>query len=166
MGLYTFNVELYQLSFAVLLKQHSHAIRCQRKTFTCPQGDSECLYAPLSYSVNFIAVPGKLIRVPTDLFTMRGPVSSSRRLQFELQVISARDPRTGAVRANRAYFNLNQMKPNEVIVQLIHEIHGAQDIQLQLNMNVYSKEFRDNAEEVFYGTAVAKIFIYITEDPW
>lgn len=145
----------------------SHAIRCHRKSFTCAQGDADCLYAPISYSVNFIAVSGRLIRVPTDLFTMRGPLTANRRLQFELQVIGARDPRTGAVRANRAFFNLNGVRPNEVVVQLVREIHGAQDIELQLNMNVYSKDGEgSDAEEIFFGTAVAKIFIYITEDPW
>lgn len=144
----------------------SHAIRCQRKTFTCAQGDADCLYAPLSYSVNFVAIPGKLIRVPTALFTMRGPVTSNRRLQFELQVVGAFDPRTGAVRVNRTHFDLYQVQPNEVVVQLVNEIRGPNDIELQLTMAVFSRDSLSAEEETFFGTAVAKIFIYITEDPW
>jgi len=52
------------------------------------------------------------------------------------------------------------------VVQLLQEVEGPQDIELQLDMNIYSKEFRQNDEEVFFGTAVARIFIYVTKDEW
>lgn len=83
-------------------------VKCQRKTFICPQGDAECLYAPLSYSTNFITFPTR-IRTPADLFTMRGPLSPYRRLAFDLKLISAKDPRTGEARVNRAYFAVRQV---------------------------------------------------------
>ena len=57
------------------------------------------------------------------------------------------------------------MRDNEAVVQLLQEVDGPQDIELQLDMNIYSKEFRQN-EEVFFGTAVARIFIYVTKDEW
>lgn len=97
---------------------------------------------------------------------MRGPFSPHRRLQFELKLVSARDPVSGMTHVNRAFFGLDHVRSNEAVVQLVHEVAGAQDIELQLNMNVYSKEFRDDSEEVFFGTAVARIFVYLTEDAW
>lgn len=57
-----------------------------------------------------------------------------------------------------------QVRPNEAVVKLIHEVGGPQDIELQLNMNVYSRELQ--SKEIFFGTAVARLFIYITEDSW
>lgn len=140
-------------------------VRCQRKTFVCAQGDLECLYAPLSYSTNFITFPMQ-IRTPADLFTMRGPLSSYRRLGFDLKLISAQDPRTGEARVDRGYFALHQLRSNEAVIQLLREVPGPQDIELQLDMNIYSKEFGQNSEEIYFGTAVARIFIYVTKDSW
>src|SRR6218665_1117307 len=83
-------------------------VKCQRKTFVCAQGDVECLYAPLSYSTNFITFPTR-IRTPADLFTMRGPLSPYRRLVFDLKMIKAEDPASGENRVNRAYFAVRQV---------------------------------------------------------
>lgn len=58
------------------------------------------------------------------------------------------------------------MRDNEAIIQLLREVPGPQDIELQLDMNIYSKEFRNNDEEIFFGTAVARIFIYVTKEDW
>ena len=85
---------------------HSN-IKCQRKTFLCPQGDADCLYAPLSYSTNFITFPNR-IRIPADLFTMRGPLSPYRRLAFDLKLIGAEDPRTGRQRITGSHFAVKQ----------------------------------------------------------
>lgn len=83
-------------------------VKCQRKTFVCPQGDVDCLYAPLSYSTNFITFPTR-IRTPADLFTMRGPLSPYRRLVFDLKMIKAEDPASGEARVNRAFFAVRQV---------------------------------------------------------
>jgi hypothetical protein len=125
----------------------------------------ECLYAPLSYSTNFITFPNK-IRVPADLFTMRGPQSPYRRLEFELLLVKAEDPRTGHSRVNRQFFKLNNISDNEAVVQLLNSIDGAQDIELQLNMNIYSQEFQEHGQELFFGTAVARIHIFVTDEDW
>jgi len=87
------------------------SIRCQRETFMCARGDAECLYAPLSYSVNFITLPLAALRVPTDLFTMRVSVSAHSRLQFELKLIRADDPTTGdeITQINDAFFRVDQV---------------------------------------------------------
>lgn len=142
-------------------------VKCQRTTFVCPQGDVECLYAPLSFSVNFITFPNE-IRVPADLFTMRGPLSPYRRLDFELELKSARDPVTGTTNVNREFFHLKEVAPNEVVVQLLRQVPDTQDIELQLNMKIYSTEFSQQhaGQEIYFGTAVAKILIFVTGSDW
>jgi len=57
-----------------------------------------------------------------------------------------------------------QIRSNEAIVKLVRDVGGPLDVELQLNMHVYSREF--GSDEIFYGTAVARIFIYFTDDPW
>lgn len=58
------------------------------------------------------------------------------------------------------------MRDNEAVIQLLLPVEGPQDVELQLDMNIFSREFRQNDEEVFFGTAVAKIYVYITGDDW
>ena len=97
---------------------------------------------------------------------MRGPLSRFRRLEFDLKLNEAKDPHTGVSRVGSDYFKVKEVGPNEAVVQLLREIDGPQDIELQLNMNIYSKEFQDtnpDRKEIFFGTAVAKIKIYVTE---
>ncbi|ELU04015.1 hypothetical protein CAPTEDRAFT_156040 [Capitella teleta] len=150
---------------AASLSNRNNNVKCQRQTFVCPQGDIECLYAPLSYSTNFITFPNK-IRVPADLFTMRGPSSPYRRLEFELKLVNAEDPRTGRPGVSRGFFKLNNIRENEAAVQLLRAIEGAQDIELQLNMNIYSREFTEGAQEIFFGTAVARLHVFVTDQDW
>jgi hypothetical protein len=154
-----------------------NSVRCQRQSLTCPQGDVECLHAPLSYSADFVTLPRSALHVPADLFTMRGPVTHRRRLQFELKLVAARNPpyassssssasaSSAASRVTEAFFGVDQVQSNEAVVKLIGDVGGPVDVELQLNMHVYSREFQA-ADEIFYGTAVARIFIYITDDPW
>jgi len=58
------------------------------------------------------------------------------------------------------------VRDNEAVIQLLLPVDGAQDVELELDMNIYSREFRHNDDEVFFGTAVAKIYVYITADDW
>lgn len=96
---------------------------------------------------------------------MRGPLSPYRRLEFALKVNSAVG--SGVTPVTRDYFNLKNVASNEVVIQLLQQIEGPQDIELQLDMNIYSKEFRrHNNKEVFFGTAVAKIKVFVTSDSW
>jgi len=59
-----------------------------------------------------------------------------------------------------------QVRDNEAVIQLLLPVEGPQDVELQLDMNIFSREFRRNDEEVFFGTAVAKIYVYVTGDDW
>ncbi|XP_074644438.1 uncharacterized protein LOC141901228 [Tubulanus polymorphus] len=131
-------------------------VRCQRRSFVCPQGDVACLTAPLSYSYTFITFPER-IRIPANLFTMRGPSSPRRRLAFELNLISARDPYTNAKRVSRDFFYLNKVGSNQAIMRLLREIPAPQDVELELKMHIRSNT------NTFFGTAIERIYIFVTK---
>lgn len=95
---------------------------------------------------------------------MRGPQSPHRRLDFELTLDSAIDPVTGVSRVDQTYFSLIKTADHVALVRLVKQIEGPQDIELKLNMNIHSREFRQDNEEIFFGTAIAVIKIYVTED--
>ena len=108
---------------------------------------------------------------------MRGHSSLYRRLDFEMELVSARDPQTGETRVTRNMFRLKQSdrRPNECQIELLRAITGPQHITLRLRMNIYSREFQQGASddaagapprESFYGTAEALIQMFVTQDPW
>ena len=139
-------------------------VRCQRKSFVCGQGDTECLFAPLFYAIHLLSLPSNL-QIPADLFTMHVQYNPYRRFEFELVLNSAQDPTTGEVRVTKDFFQLKSRTDYQAVLQLLRNIDGPQDVELQINMNVYSVEF-ENDEEKFLGTAVAKIKLFITKAPW
>ena len=57
-----------------------------------------------------------------------------------------------------------QVRSNKAIVKLVRDIGAPVDIELQLNMNIYGREL--GSDEIFYGTAISRIYVYITDDPW
>lgn len=126
----------------------------------CSQGDVECLTAPLSLSYNYLTLRSSRIRVPTELFTMRGP-DTFPRIEFELDVKSVTQLGRDSIRVTREHFRLyvNAEKSNVAVVSVVLPIEGQQDIELQLNMNIYDVNG-------FFGTATATITIYATVDPW
>ena len=65
-----------------------------------------------------------------------------------------------------SYFTLLKTDAHEALVRLDREIQAPQDVQLKLDMNIYSREFGDDDddEEIFFGTAIAIIKIYVTGD--
>ena len=104
---------------------------------------------------------------------MRGHGSVYRRLEFKVEVVSARDPVTGETRVNREMFELVEQpgRNNECQIILRERIQGPQDIVLKLKMLIYSREFQTSLQgseprESFYGTAEALIKIFVTKDPW
>ena len=98
---------------------------------------------------------------------MRGRLSVYRRAVFELEIVSARDPGTGETRVTGNMFRVKQerSRPHEAQIELLEQIDGPQDIELRLNMHLYSREF-NNASDEFFGTAVARIKLFVTEDNW
>lgn len=140
-------------------------VKCQRTDYICPQGDLDCTYAPISVSIYFLSFPSQ-IRVPTPFFHMKGPQSLTTRLVFTLDFIKATDPITGESRVNRGFFNIETESTNEVFLHLLRRIEGPQDVELEVKMTIYSRDFQARNQEQYYGTAVAKIFLYVTKDPW
>ena len=116
-------------------------------------------------SYNFITFPFD-IKVPAQLFTMRGPFTAFRRVNFELLLLKARNPRTGSSDVTRSFFHIKRVRENEAIVELIRSIPDRQDIELQLKMNIYSRELKQGAAEVFLGQAQANIKLFVTKREW
>ena len=135
-------------------------MRCARQTFVCPQGNVECLTAPLSLSYNFLTLRASRIRIPTELFTMRGP-DTYPRIQFELDIKSVTGLASNAIAVTKDNFQLkvDPEQQNVAVVSVVLPIQGSQDIKLQLNMNIFN-------DDGFFGTATATITIYATVDPW
>lgn len=135
-------------------------MRCARQTFVCPQGNVECLTAPLSLSYNFLTLRASRIRIPTELFTMRGP-DTYPRIEFDLDVKSVTQLQRNSIAVIKDNFRLrvDPAQQNVAVVSVVLPIQGGQDIKLQLNMNIYN-------DDGFFGTATATITIYATVDPW
>ncbi|XP_077299584.1 uncharacterized protein LOC143920546 [Arctopsyche grandis] len=133
--------------------------RCRKIYRTCRVGDMSCLQQPDTYSYNFITFVSKLY-IPAgpnpqvDLFTMKGPNWPGARLDFQLNLIDVRSP-PGVEPATLSCFNLNQ-SAHQALISLGKQLLGPQDIHLELAMKLYS-------DGNFEGTAVAKVFIYISE---
>ena len=139
--------------------------RCKRVSLECHSWDAECLRKPVSYSYNFLTLPSR-IAIPTrtgqlDLFSMRGPLWPSASVQFSLELSDVRAPADIAekqLRVDRNAFNLRRSTSlqNQAILALTKSIVGPQEIELQLNMEMYQNG-------VFSGIAVVKIFVYVTQ---
>lgn len=129
----------------------------------CHSWDTECLRKPVSYSYNFLTLPSRIpIPVRTghlDLFSMRGPLWASATVQFDLELNEVRAPSDVAQhKVDRNVFGLRRStsSPNQAILSLNKSIIGPQEIELQLNMEMYQNS-------VFSGIAVVKIYIYVTQ---
>ena len=66
----------------------------------------------------------------------------------------------------RDYFHVLKKQDNVAVIQLLRQVPGAQDIKLQLDMNIYSKDYDAEGNEVFFGTAVAIINLYVTSSDY
>ncbi|CAL1286688.1 unnamed protein product [Larinioides sclopetarius] len=140
------------------VRDKDHRNRCKRSSRDCVQGSTECLKEPLSYSYNYITFVSNM-RLPLsgqlDLFTMRGPRFQSTTVQFSLDLKDARAPQ-GTAPVTKDYFHLRRTNYNEAMVSLIKTIKGPQEIELDLIMKIYHNG-------LFGGTAIAKIFVFVTE---
>ncbi|KAG8193076.1 hypothetical protein JTE90_017827 [Oedothorax gibbosus] len=139
-------------------RDKEHRNRCKRTSRDCHQGTPDtCLKDPLSFSFNYITFVSS-IRLPLsgqlDLFTMRGPRFQSTTVQFSLDLKSAVG--RGRPLATRDYFRLRRTHYNEAMVALVKSLKGPQDVELDLVMKIYHNG-------LFGGTAVAKIYIFVTE---
>lgn len=139
------------------VRDQDHRNRCKRVSLECHSWDAECLRKPVSYSYNFLTLPSKMA-IPRsghlDLFSMRGPLWPTASVQFALELDEARAG-PGINPVTRNYFTLRRSAHNQAVLALARSIPGPQDIELQLNMEMFQNG-------VFSGVAVVKIYIYVT----
>ncbi|XP_043279236.1 fibrillin-2-like isoform X2 [Venturia canescens] len=132
--------------------------RCVRTSRYCPSGDLACFRAPSHFSYNFITFVS-MLPIPStgilELFTMRGTHLPGSTVQFSMALVDARAP-PGVTRATESCFALRRPTPSQAVLVLTRSIPGPQEIELDLSMEIYH-----NA--AFAGSAVAKLFIYVSQ---
>ncbi|KAL6430493.1 hypothetical protein ACFW04_007830 [Cataglyphis niger] len=132
--------------------------RCVRSSRYCRVNDLACLRSPSHYSYNFITFVS-MLPIPStgrlELFTMRGSYQPDSTVQFTMALVDVRAP-PGITRATESCFSLKRPAPSQAVLVLTRSIPGPQEIELDLTMEIYH-----NA--VFMGSAVAKIFILVSQ---
>ncbi|XP_013200140.1 fibrillin-1 [Amyelois transitella] len=133
--------------------------RCTRTEKHCPHNDWDCSHQPHTYSYNYITFVSNLY-IPeskVDLFTMRGPSKlPNAQMNFQLKLIDVIAPPSVKEKADINYFLLVKQNAYQVAVSLVQPLMGPQSIELELSMELYSREH-------FEGIAVAKLFIHVSE---
>ncbi|KAH9643953.1 hypothetical protein HF086_016503 [Spodoptera exigua] len=121
----------------------------------CSQ-NADCVNTIGSYQckchVGFRSAP---VNDKLKLFTMRGPVWPYVKMRFELKLINVNAPPSVKRKAEIHDFLLTQNN-NEGLTSLVRPLEGPQSIELEMSMELYT-------HEQFGGTAVAKLFIYVSE---
>ncbi|XP_053618965.1 fibrillin-1-like [Plodia interpunctella] len=133
--------------------------RCTRTEKRCPPNDWDCSHQPLTYSYNYITFVSNLY-IPeskVDLFTMRGPSKlPNAHMKFQLKLVDVKAPPSVKEKADINYFLLVKQNAYQVAVSLVRPLIGPQSIELELSMELYSRD-------QFEGIAVAKLFIHVSE---
>lgn len=132
--------------------------RCVRATRYCPLNDMACFRSPSHYSYNFITFVS-MFPIPAsgqlELFTMRGTHLPGSAIQFSMALVDARAP-PGIARATESCFALRRPAPSQAVLVMTRSIPGPQEIELDLSMEIYHNT-------VFAGSAVAKLFIFVSQ---
>lgn len=92
---------------------------------------------------------------PEELFKMKGYHLPGSAIQFSMAFLEARAP-PGIQRATESCFALKKPEPTQAVLVMTQSIQGPQEIELDLNMEVYH-----NAH--FAGSAIAKILIFVSQ---
>lgn len=90
-----------------------------------------------------------------ELFTMRGSHRAESTIQFTMALVDVRAP-PGVTRATESCFALKRPAPFQVVLVMTHSISGPQEIELDLSMEIYDGT-------IFVGSAVAKLFIFVSQ---
>ncbi|KAK0170128.1 hypothetical protein PV328_010728 [Microctonus aethiopoides] len=132
--------------------------RCTRTSRYCPSDDLACFRSPSHYSFNFITFVS-LLPIPSsgqlELFTMKGTHLPGSIVRFSMALVDARAP-PGIPRATESYFALRRPSQSQAVLVLTRSIPGPQEIELDLSMEIYHNT-------IFAGSAVAKLFIFVTQ---
>ncbi|XP_012149839.2 uncharacterized protein LOC100874867 [Megachile rotundata] len=138
-------------------QDHERKNRCVR-SWPCHFADAACIKSPSHYSYNFITLVSMLPIAPNkpeELFKMKGYHLPTSTIQFSMTFLEARAP-PGVQRATESCFALKRPAPTQAVLVMTRSIQGPQEIELDLNMEVYH-----NA--IFAGSAVAKILIFVSQ---
>lgn len=90
-----------------------------------------------------------------ELFTMRGTHQPESTIQFTMALVDVRAP-PGVARATESCFALKRPAPSQAVLVLTRMIPGPQEIELDLSMEIYH-------DSTFIGSAIAKIFIFVSQ---
>ncbi|XP_076756473.1 uncharacterized protein LOC143426737 [Xylocopa sonorina] len=129
------------------------------KSSRCYINDLECIRQPSSYSFNFISLVSMYPIAPNrpeELFKMQHrhyvPGLTS---QFNMALVNVRAP-LGVQRVTESCFALKRPEPSQAVLVMTQSIQGPQEIELNLNMELYRNR-------IFDGSIVAKLFIFVSE---
>ncbi|XP_034188272.2 uncharacterized protein LOC117607997 isoform X1 [Osmia lignaria lignaria] len=138
-------------------QDHERKNRCVR-SHPCYISDAACFRSPSHYSYNFITLVSMLpisSNKPEELFKMKGYHLPTSTIQFSMTFLEARAP-PGVQRATESCFALKRPAPTQAVLVMTRSIQGPQEIELDLNMEVYHNT-------IFAGSAVAKILIFVSQ---
>jgi len=124
-----------------------YSVRCDRETLSCARGDADCLYAPIFYSINVMTMSLSALRAPVDLFTMRGPLTARRRLEFHLQLIHAHHSTTADEDTDHAspigedFFSVDQVDTAQWRIKL-----AFHDADTDTDTNILARILADKSD--------------------
>ncbi|XP_015191223.1 PREDICTED: fibrillin-2-like [Polistes dominula] len=140
------------------VKDHERRNRCVRASRFCKHNDYTCFRMPSYYSFNYITFVS-MFPIPDsgsiELFTMRGTYQPGSNVQFTMAFVDVRAP-PGITRATESCFALRRPLINQSVLVMTQSIQGPQEIELDLSMEIYHNS-------IFVGSAVAKLFIYVSQ---
>ncbi|KAF5288361.1 hypothetical protein FQA39_LY15451 [Lamprigera yunnana] len=120
------------------IKDPEHKSRCKRASNVCDIRDTHCIRMPGQYSYHFITFVSNL-PIPDegkiDFFQMKGPSWVSSSANFNMDIVNVRCP-LHIKQADSSYFRMKR-DFHKVIVSLVSPIEGPQEIELQLQMELY-----------------------------
>ncbi|KAK4871917.1 hypothetical protein RN001_016041 [Aquatica leii] len=139
------------------IKDPEHKSRCKRASNVCDIRDTQCIRMPGQYSYHFITFVSNL-PIPDegkiDFFQMKGPSWISSSANFNMDIVNVRCP-PHIKQADSNHFRMKR-DLHKVIVSLVRSIEGPQEIELQLQMELY-------VSGVFQGKVISTVFIYVSE---
>jgi len=94
------------------------------------------------------------MKVELTFFQMKGPAWVSSSANFDMDIMSIRCPRH-IKQADKSYFRMKR-DASKAVVSLVKPIEGPQEVELQLQMELY-------VAGGFQGKVVSTVFIYVSE---
>lgn len=131
--------------------------RCKRASNICDIRDLNCINQPEQYSFHFVTFVSQL-PIPDegriDFFQMKGPAWVKSNTNFDMDIMNVRCPHN-IPKADSSYFRTKR-EANKVTLSVVRPIQGPQEIEIQLQMELY-------INSVFHGKVVSTIFIFVSE---